>query len=400
VTRVPGQLVVRSPERERTRTASTGRVPPAPHPGDERDRPPLWRRWVVATTVGETLGFAVPAAVGALAVGLGAGDAATVPLALVAGAAEGAILAFAQSRVLRRELAGFETRDWIAATAAAAALCWAIGMSLGVYGGSLPHAVLASGAIVAALVMLTAVGGAQWLVLRRHAARAWRWIPANALGWLLGLAVPFTGMALVDEGDPAVLGLLVGVASGLGMGFVVAAVTGLALVRLLRPAPAGPPRQMRFLNRVVNPLVRLLLRSPLHPIASSSLIVLTYTGRRSGLARSLPVMYARDDGRLVVVAGRPERKRWWRNLRSPAPVGIRLRGHEYEGRARLVTARPELERELALYLARFPRAAASLGVPLDADRHPAAPALSRAAATAVVVAIDLAGTRPAREGRA
>jgi hypothetical protein len=183
--------------------------------------------------VGETLGFAVPGAVGALAFALGAPDAASVPLAVAAGAGEGTILGFAQSRVLRRELPGFVPHDWVAATAAAAMLAWAVGMSLGVYAGSLPTALLVAGLIVAPLVLLGSIGVAQWAVLRRYVAGAWRWIPANALAWLLGLVVPFAGMSLVDEGDPAGLVLAVGIASGLGMGLVVAAVTGRALVRLL-----------------------------------------------------------------------------------------------------------------------------------------------------------------------
>jgi hypothetical protein len=195
----------------------------------------LWARWTLATMAGEALGFAVPATVGAVAYGLGVPDAATVPLALAAGAGEGATLGFAQSRVLRREILGFESRDWIFATAVAAALGWAVGMPLGIYGGSLPTVALIAGTIAAGAVLLTAVGGAQWLVLRRYLSKAELWIPANALAWLLGLTVPFAAMSLVDEVDPAALVLVVGVISGLGMGFVVAASTGLALVRLLRP---------------------------------------------------------------------------------------------------------------------------------------------------------------------
>jgi hypothetical protein len=200
----------------------------------------LWARWTLATTAGETLGFGVPAAVGALAYWLDVPAGTIVLLAVAAGVGEGAILGFAQSRVLRRELAGFSARDWVAATAAAAALGWAVGMPLGVYGSSLPTAALVAGAFVAAVVLLVAVGGAQWLVLRRHVARAGLWIPANALAWLLGLTVPFAAMSLVAEGDPPAVVLAAGIASGLGMGLVVAGVTGLALVRLLRPAAAGP----------------------------------------------------------------------------------------------------------------------------------------------------------------
>lgn len=195
----------------------------------------LWARWTAATMAGETLGFGVPAVVGGIAYAVAVPEAATVPLAVVAGAVEGAILGYAQSRVLRRELVGFEPSAWVVATSAAAVLGWAVGMSLGVYGRSLPTGVLIVALIVGAAVLLAAVGWAQWVVLRRHVAGAGLWIPANALAWLLGLAFPFAGMSFVDEGDPAGLVAVAGIVSGLGMGFVVAAVTGLALVRLLAP---------------------------------------------------------------------------------------------------------------------------------------------------------------------
>lgn len=333
----------------------------------------VWTRWLGAVTLGETLGFAVPALVGAGAYAAGAPDAAVVPLATAAGAGEGAILGYAQSRVLRRELTGFDARDWIVATSWAAVLAWALGMSLGVYGGSLPTGVRIGAAVLVGIVVLLAVGCAQWLVLRRYVAGAWLWIPANAAAWLLGVGAVFVGTAFVDEGDAAALVAAVSVASGLAMAVVVAAVTGLALLRLLRPAPSGRPRPLRFLNGVVNPFVRAILRSPAHRPASSSLLLLTYTGRRTHRRRSLPVMYARDGDRLVVVAGQPERKQWWRNLRGGAPVEVRVRGRRRQGRARIATEPHELAAALALYRERFPRAATSL----DASTRP------------VVVLIDL-----------
>jgi hypothetical protein len=205
------------------------------------ERARLWRRWTVATTLGETVGFAVPALVGGLAYALAVPDAATVPLAVVAGMTEGAILGCAQMRILRRELDGFAGRAWVGATAAAAALGWAVAMPLGVYGSSLPTAMLVAAAFIAATVLLGAVGAAQWLVLRRFVATAWLWVPANALAWLLGLAFPFAALSLVDEGDPAALVVMAGLAGGLAMAVVVAAATGLALVRLLRPPQRRSP---------------------------------------------------------------------------------------------------------------------------------------------------------------
>jgi deazaflavin-dependent oxidoreductase (nitroreductase family) len=135
---------------------------------------------------------------------------------------------------------------------------------------------------------------------------------------------------------------------------------------------------MRFLNWFVNPFVRLLLRSPFHPVVSSSLVLLSYTGRRTGRRHSLPVMYARDGECLIVIAGRPERKRWWRNLRGGAPVEVRLRGRDHQGQGRLVLELHEMEQALSLYLARFPRTAKSLQFPLEADGRPLPQALRAA----------------------
>jgi F420H(2)-dependent quinone reductase len=85
---------------------------------------------------------------------------------------------------------------------------------------------------------------------------------------------------------------------------------------------------MWFRNRLVNPVVRLLLRSPLHPVLSRSLVILSYQGRKTGRWRSLPCMYARDGQDLYVVPGQPDRKVWWRNLRQPTQVCLRLQGRD------------------------------------------------------------------------
>jgi hypothetical protein len=86
-----------------------------------------------------------------------------------------------------------------------------------------------------------------------------------------------------------------------------------------------------LLNRMVNPLVRLLLRSPLHPVLSGRLALITLTGRRTRQQLTIPVGYRRQASVITVEVGAPERKRWWRNLRGGARVGVRLAGRPYLG---------------------------------------------------------------------
>jgi hypothetical protein len=117
-------------------------------------------------------------------------------------------------------------------------------------------------------------------------------------------------------------------------------------------------------TRAWSRLVAAILRSPLHRLLDRRLIVLSYTGPRSGRRISLPVAYARDFDDLVVFVARHDDKRWWRSFRDGWPVTVRLQGRELAGRGRIVTAD---RRTRDVYEHRYPRAAsrvASEHVPL------------------------------------
>jgi deazaflavin-dependent oxidoreductase (nitroreductase family) len=108
----------------------------------------------------------------------------------------------------------------------------------------------------------------------------------------------------------------------------------------------------KHLQRFGNLFVIGLLRSPLHRLASGSLLLITYRGRRSGHHFTIPVMYAEREGTLTVFVAHPEQKRWWRNLRGGAEVELRLRGRRLRGQAEVVKDSAAVE----TYLDRYPRA--------------------------------------------
>jgi deazaflavin-dependent oxidoreductase (nitroreductase family) len=108
------------------------------------------------------------------------------------------------------------------------------------------------------------------------------------------------------------------------------------------------------LNRTANRVVRAVLSSPLHPLLSRGLALITVTGLRTGRRYTFPVGYRRSGKCLLVNVGWPERKRWWRNLRDGGRVEIRIRGQVYEGNARArgdertgVTVEVDLEPDVA-----------------------------------------------------
>jgi hypothetical protein len=213
---------------------------------------PLWRAWLGWVTAGEIAGFAIPALVGSVMATAPA--TAQLPGFLTAGAAEGAILGYAQARVLRRALPGLSPLRWTVATSLGATLAWAAGMTPGYtwsYLEAAPLPVLVAGSVLLGSVLLFAIGVAQWLVLRHLLPRAGWWVPATAVAWLAGLA----GFAAVSTplwrpDQPWPLTAAVGVLAGAVMAAVMAAVTGVALVRLLagqspEPERAGNRRDIR-----------------------------------------------------------------------------------------------------------------------------------------------------------
>src|SRR5215471_9373591 len=80
-----------------------------------------------------------------------------------------------------------------------------------------------------------------------------------------------------------------------------------------------------------NSFVLAVLRPPAHFLLSGAAIELRYAGRRSGRHYVLPVQYARDEERLVVVPQHAESKTWWRNFVAPQPVSVRLGGRLHAG---------------------------------------------------------------------
>lgn len=82
-------------------------------------------------------------------------------------------------------------------------------------------------------------------------------------------------------------------------------------------------------QELYNPLVALILRSPLHGLMSNSTMLITYTGRRSGKTYATPVNYVRDGETLLAVS--PREHSWWKNLRGGAPVAMRVRGKNLRG---------------------------------------------------------------------
>ena len=117
----------------------------------------------------------------------------------------------------------------------------------------------------------------------------------------------------------------------------------------------------------INPVMKALLNLPLHGLMSGSLMVVYFTGRKSGRPGATPVRYLRDeDGVLFCLTSRETG--WWPNFRSPAPVQLQLAGRRITATAHALTD-DEARKEALLrrMLSRFPGDAAYHDIAINRD---------------------------------
>jgi deazaflavin-dependent oxidoreductase (nitroreductase family) len=147
---------------------------------------------------------------------------------------------------------------------------------------------------------------------------------------------------------------------------------------------------MWFMNHIWNPIVRLILRSPLHGMMSKSLMLITYTGQKSGKEYTLPVMYLEDAPNIYVMPGMPEKKVWWHNIHTKTPVVLTVRGKRLPSRATVLKPESELKviaRVLGLFIQRNPPIASLFNIHRMPDGTLNPEDLNRAAGTTLIIQI-------------
>ena len=145
----------------------------------------------------------------------------------------------------------------------------------------------------------------------------------------------------------------------------------------------------RFMSRL-NPIVVWILRSRLHFLLSSGLMLITVTGRRTGRRYTIPVGYQRQGHSIRVLVSKASRKSWWRNYEQPAPTELRVRGEALEGEARSVPpTAPEFRETVEATFRRIPGLGGQFGISYDRRRGLTDEQWRAVAQDAALVRIDL-----------
>lgn len=142
--------------------------------------------------------------------------------------------------------------------------------------------------------------------------------------------------------------------------------------------PTVPP----FVNRGM----KFILRSPLHGVVSKSILLITFTGRKSGKTYTTPVSYSQygDQVYIFTHAG------WWKNVNNGAPVRLRIRGRELQGVGETVAGdKQAVAAGLTDHLRNVPGDAKYYGVTFDDHGNPRAEEVEKAVQSVVMIRVQL-----------
>lgn len=146
-----------------------------------------------------------------------------------------------------------------------------------------------------------------------------------------------------------------------------------------------------FYKYLLNPVMRSLLRSPLHGVASRNIAILHFTGARSGRALSTPLSYTRDGGTVRFLSN--QTTRWWVNFRTGnPPVEVEIGKGRIPGTARLLEGdSAELREGVTRFINALPRDAAIYGLKLDKNKQLITSSLEPKADELILVEVTLTG---------
>ncbi|HTP10311.1 MAG TPA: nitroreductase family deazaflavin-dependent oxidoreductase [Anaerolineae bacterium] len=137
---------------------------------------------------------------------------------------------------------------------------------------------------------------------------------------------------------------------------------------------------------IVNRTMKFMLRSPLHGMVDKQILLITFTGRKSGKTYTTPVSYSQSGDQVVIFT----HANWWKNLRNDAPVTVHIRGRDLQGLAQPIAEDKEaVAIGLAEHLRKVRSDAKYYAVTFDDQGNPRSEEVEKAAQAAVMVRIRL-----------
>jgi deazaflavin-dependent oxidoreductase (nitroreductase family) len=122
----------------------------------------------------------------------------------------------------------------------------------------------------------------------------------------------------------------------------------------------------------------------LGPLVGRLVLILTTTGRKSGLPRTTPLQYEEQDGLIYVASARGQRADWFRNVVADPRVEVQVGARRFRGLAEPITDPACIADFLELRLRRHPR---MVGAMLRGEGLPARPGRAQLEQFAAKIAV-------------
>ena len=144
-----------------------------------------------------------------------------------------------------------------------------------------------------------------------------------------------------------------------------------------------------FYRYFLNPVMRGLLRSPLHGITSDNIGIVHFTGRKSGRSLSTPLSYTREGNVIRLLSNHSTR--WWLNFRGQnVNVEMEIARQRHPGTALLLEGDSEALREgVRRFICALPRDAKVYGLELDDKKEVVEASLAKISEQLILVEIEL-----------
>ncbi len=86
----------------------------------------------------------------------------------------------------------------------------------------------------------------------------------------------------------------------------------------------------------LNPIVIPILQSRFHCLISTQLMLVKFTGRKSGREFTTPMAYHEFNGTIIIALAETKSRQWWRNYRDVWPMAVLIKGQWKSGYASVV----------------------------------------------------------------
>jgi deazaflavin-dependent oxidoreductase (nitroreductase family) len=121
-------------------------------------------------------------------------------------------------------------------------------------------------------------------------------------------------------------------------------------------------------------------------VISNYLLLITFTGRKSGKTYTTPVSYSQEDDVVTIFT----HANWWKNLRRDTPITLHLRGRARQGLPQVVAEdQAAVAAALSAHLRKAPFDARFYDVTMDEAGEPDAADVQKAVETVVMIRVQL-----------